>query len=317
MVVKNGKYGLVNRYTGKELIALKYDEMRKIDSSSAFVVKVGEHYGVVNDKGTVLVPTTYDQIDEHRCAGVLQKNGQYAFYHLGDNALKKTTRITPLKYDTATPFSYEGFSVVSVAGKYGFVNRELEEWIAPYYDTATPFQSIHSRVNYHYLSIVSINGQYGMINERNEIIVPMEYDDLAFMNVRNKVLAKSQGKYGILDYVKRKIKAITPFQYDEIMAFDDDMAGVCIRQQNTLESAQWGFIDATGQEVIAPQFDQIIYPFMKGRAYVEQNGECFFINKAGQKITRDIPNTLSAKVNVLDENVGKLSEYLRNHADVP
>ena len=69
--------------------------------------------------------------------------------------------------------------------------------------------------------------------------------------------------------------------------------------------------------MIAPQFDQIIYPFLKGRAYVEQNGERFFINKAGQKITRDIPNTLSAKVNVLDDNVGKLSEYLRNHADVP
>lgn len=75
IVVKNGKYGLVDSYTGKELIAVKYDEMREMDSSSAFVVKVGEHYGIVNEKGTVLVPTTYDQIDEHRCAGVLQKNG--------------------------------------------------------------------------------------------------------------------------------------------------------------------------------------------------------------------------------------------------
>lgn len=307
IVAKDGKYGVVDRYSGKVLIPLTYDELKE-NNFRGYLVRNGQYYGVINDNNKLLIPIEYDFIEPGVWTGLLQKGDKYAFYKLNDHSAE----ITDLKYDIGECFNNESFSVISVANKYGFINNELKEIIPPQYDSVTAFKYIHSRgLGEEYLSIVSLNNQYGLIDNNHNRLIPIENDSLIFDHCTGLIIACLNGQYGIFD-ASVKIKEITPFKYHNITAFSDDMAGVCVKS-STL-GIFWGFVDITGKEIIPPQFDKIIYPFIKDQAYVEKNNERFFIDKTGKRINNEVPAELAEKARTLYDNVNKLKQYLLHHS---
>ncbi len=173
--------------------------------------------------------------------------------------------------------------------------------------------------------IVALNGKYGLIHYTNGVILATKYDAISLQCYIHQQLecvlhfafVTLNGKMGIIDCTMPQVKELTPCIYDKIIPFNENMAGVCLtkNQFKLFKKQQWGFIDCHGNEIITPQFDQIIYPFIKESAYVQLNGSSFFINKAGQRITYNIPNEYQEQTRILYDNVLQLNEYFRQNDD--
>ena len=67
-----------------------------------------------------------------------------------------------------------------------------------------------------------------------------------------------------------------PPQYDKVYKYSEGLAPV-----KTV--GKWGFIDKTGQMVIAPQYDEA-YPFSDGLASVELGKRAGYIDKTGKYV---------------------------------
>ncbi|MCB0686464.1 MAG: WG repeat-containing protein [Saprospiraceae bacterium] len=113
----------------------------------------------------------------------------------------------------------------------------------------------------------------GMLNKDLQIAIDPYYDVIA--NARqlspshpNYIYVKSDGKFALMD---ANGKIITPFKYDEIRAFQEDMARVRI-------GGSWGFINRAGYEIIPVIYDAA-FPFIHGLSKVIKGQEIYFVNK--------------------------------------
>lgn len=308
IVAKNGKYGMIDRYSGELVIPMDYDHIQ--EAKRGFLVQKNGYCGILDSDNSILIPIEYEQIIDELWFGLLKKDEKYAIYQFNyDENSQLNFKKTALKYDTATAFDIQSeATIVSCAGKYGIVNRELQEIVPLNYDAISHFQWLP---NNQYVVIANLNSQYGMINLEHQVIIPFEYDELSFTTIDDILLTKKNGLYALLNYAKNKIKLITPFKYHEILDFYDDLAGFCVQSKSfkIFTTQKWGFIDPNGVEIITPQFDNIIYPFIKGRAYVELNGERFFIDKNGERILENTPIEYTHQIQTLKDNVAQLAHY--------
>lgn len=314
IVAKNGKYGVVDRSSKKEVIPLMYDEIKE-RHCCGYLVRNGQCYGIINDENELLVPIEYDFIEDSGWVGTMQKGNKYAFYKLDNPPLPATTKITPLKYDSATLFNKGNITTFSISGKYGILNNGLEEIIPAIYDDITKIHYADSKDKY--LAIACLNRKYGVVDEFNNTMLEFKYSILEF--IENTSLIKAAlnhksgffsyvKKYGILSYGEGNIKNITELKYDSLIVNEEDIV-VSI-------DGKYGFLDLNGREIISPKFDNVIYPFIKERAYVELDSNRFFIDKSGIEIRNNIPNEFADKTRVLSDNIEKLYDYLGDNGAI-
>ncbi|MFA9488152.1 MULTISPECIES: WG repeat-containing protein [unclassified Mannheimia] len=310
IVAKNGKYGVVDRYSKKEVIPLMYDEIKE-RYCGGYSVRNGQHYGIINDENELLVPIEYDLIEDSGWVGMMQNGNKYAFYKLDNPPLPATTKITPLKYDSARLFNKGNITIFSVSGKYGILNNGLEEIIPAIYDDIAEIHYADSENKY--LAVACLNRKYGVIDEFNNKMLEFKYNSLEFIGdtlLIKAVLNHKSGffsyarKYGILIYGEGNVKNITELKYDSLIVNEEDIV--------VSVDKKYGFLDLNGREIISPKFDDVIFPFIKERAYVELDGDRFFVDKSGRKIINYIPNELSRKIRILSDNIEKLYNYLMN-----
>lgn len=310
IVVKQGKYGVIDRYSGDFIIPLDYENIQ--EAERGFLVEKNGLYGILDSDNYTLIPVEYDEIIDGLWSGILKKDGKYAIYQFNNDGNSQLyLSMTAFKYDKVTTFDMRSkIFIVSCDGKCGVV-YELEEVIPQHYDFISDFQWFEPN---QYIAIASLNNQYGIIDLKHQIILPFDYEELNFTEMEHLFLAKKDGLYGLFNYTKNKMKTLTPFKYHEILDFHDDLAGFCIQSKSfkIFTKQQWGFMDIHGVEIITPQFDAIIYPFIHGRAYVELKGERFFIDKTGQRVQEDIPTEYANKVRILTDNINQLADYLRH-----
>ena len=76
------------------------------------------------------------------------------------------------KYDFKSEFDEEGFALVSLKGKAGFIDKSGKEVIPLIYDEAVAFSEG--------LATVELNGKNGFINRKGEVVIPLKYDKAAF-----------------------------------------------------------------------------------------------------------------------------------------
>lgn len=88
-------------------------------------------------------------------------------------------------------------------------------------------------------------------------------------------LFQSRRQFG---YRNSRTKAvIIPPQYQSALPFSEGLAGV-------RKGGLWGFIDYFGNEVIPPQYDNILQGFKGGKSKVQMGKEQFFVDKKGRRI---------------------------------
>lgn len=204
----NRKYGLTDK-TGKEIVPLIYDEIRKFKNGKV-VVSIGKH--------------------PNRKAGMIDKTGK---------------EIVPLKYKTL----WDDFSVgralfQTVDDTFGFIDETGREAIPPLtqYRTVNSFQA---KVGLAKVFVgKSPNSKGGFIDNNGKEVVAPKYDQLgAYFSdglLSVGIGAKAERKFGYIDPTG---KEVIPLIYKRAEVFKSGRARVTDFNNRTF------YIDKTGKEV--------------------------------------------------------------------
>ncbi|BAV94072.1 hypothetical protein JBKA6_0059 [Ichthyobacterium seriolicida] len=266
----DGKSGVINRF-GEFIIPCNYDKIeigdsfllvreekkysffkhdgtrftqKVFDVASVFIkglsiAKIGNYFGVLNEKLGVLIPFTYDSIE--RISPELfkmKKNGKWSLFNDKGMIISK-------KYKYIGALSEE-YIMVENRGKYGFLNTKGDEVIRA---SLRVFKDHRRTANFkNGYSKFFYKDKYGIINKKGKQVIPNKYVDIkigenglfacrlknyGFINSKNRLILKHiyqdadtfkdgmtvvkyNGKYGVIN---EKGKNIIPFKYSVLKSF--------------------------------------------------------------------------------------------------
>lgn len=167
-VEKDGKWGILDLKTGKELCPLKYDAIKLADEGNPAVaiVQIDSKWGMINTTtGQELIPVILNKYpyftnhyfihrnDEGKC-GMLSYKGVFCI---------------PYKYDSIGYFS-EKFAPVKLKDKWGFVDIE-----DPKSKVIIPIK--YEAVGYFdgNLVAVKLKDKWGFVNNEGKVVIPIKY----------------------------------------------------------------------------------------------------------------------------------------------
>lgn len=206
-----------------EVVANFKGDYDAIDSwrikDSIFAVMKDEKIGYMNTQGELIVPTAYDimrdpdnKYDETWAEPVsdgrilVSKNGKFGIIDTANKVIMSFTD----KYVTVGSISEGMAPVMSKSGKWGFIDHNGKEVIAPQYN------SINNKFAIPYgfsqgLAGVKKNNKWGYITKAGTVALPFIYDEIRPFN---------EGLAGVLKadrwgFINNTNKTIIPFQYSD------------------------------------------------------------------------------------------------------
>lgn len=302
-----GKWGFIDK-TGKVVVPIIYEKVCNFSEDLAAVVEDGK-LGFVDTTGKVVIPPTYD------C-------GMYEELYFKDGLAVVTTGDieTPsflvinktgesafdFKYDYARLSGYsEEMLAVAVggdwgiggpyywgrsynSGKYGFIDTNGKEVVAPIYDYVDDF---HEGI-----AVVCNDGKWGAIDKAGNVVVPIIYTDISRASEGFLCVCNDDDKWGYVDYAGKVVidfkfdlcnifsegyvtnsvdgewgsidttgKTVIPFKYNNLWNFSEGLVRV-----RTVEGGKWGYMDNRGNIIIDPIY-QAATDFSDGVAIVRKD----------------------------------------------
>lgn len=167
--------------------------------------------------------------------------------------------------DSKIYFPFENTNV----NKFGFIDENGKEILAPTYDHADNFK--------YGVSIIRKKNLYGFINGNGDVAEPQFYEIKNYTNDNLIIVRTKNGKYGYVDKNTLKFK-IAPL-FDDCFPFYEDFAKVMINKK-------YGFIDRSGKIVVPAKYDYA-EKFSDGIAWAGMaNQDSTYINKEGKIVIR-------------------------------
>lgn len=268
IIKKEGKSYLVNR-TG-QIITKGYDDLNDI-SDNLFTCRTEQAAGAINTKGETIIPFVYKSL------GTFKKG--YANYEKNDSLNKFgliniSNQCSPAVWDWISAVDTNNIVIVKNKNKFGILTVN-EQLILP-----TEYDYISHCVNEIY--IVVENNLYGFYNIKEKCFItsidynfnmslnPSDYTNGKYFKLikNNEVaLVDANGRYSInfgnysdlffakcdiirvqknnkFGFIDRKLKAITPFEFDKATDFENDLA-IVVKSNNTM------LIDKTGKALFS------------------------------------------------------------------
>lgn len=211
----------------------------------------------------------------------VSKSNGYIGYYLADG-----TNVIPPQFCSAT-YNTDGYYLVSKADheydasgrrkeehvpdteKYGILNSK-GEWVISLDNTYSSIGISGGFIK------VTKNGLNGIVNDKNEILIPIEYEDLDPM-YSTLISAKKNGKKGIINIDH---KTLVPFIYDEIHGFhfmnDKNQYYSIVRIGD-----QYGIVDQNGKYII--RLSDIELVSMTDTAIIIRKNGLFGLSDFGMK----------------------------------
>lgn len=259
LVKSNKKYGLIDK-TQKELIPIKYDLIRKIDSD-IYAVSNGEKQALVNLKRN-LTDFDYDNLGDLSDGVILG---------LRDNQIigidEKGKEILKVEYSYVSNFS-EGYAIVLLdTGKQNYINKAGNKILNVEYDHLFPILDGKG--------IVIKDKKYGLIDikSKEEIIKP-QYDYLERID-NNRYIGRKGEKVILLDSNNKKIME-TEFEY-----LENTSNNLLVGRVN----GKYGYLDKNGK-IIIPFIYEEIGDYINDTVIVCEDGYYGIINKDNEYITK-------------------------------
>src|SRR6478752_3681155 len=157
-------------------------------------------------------------------------------------------QVTALMYDRIWPFSKDGFAIVQLKKKFGFINRNGVEIIPMQYEDAKDFKEG--------LAAVKQDGKYAFINTAGTLVTAFEYEDAGSFS-EGLASVKKNGSWG---YINKEGTNVIPYKYKYASYLSDGLAYVS-------ENGLVGYINNKG-ELVVPQRLSYGYVFRDGVAVV-------------------------------------------------
>ena len=262
IVEKNGKYGVVSE-KGAVILPLKYSEINS--NKNGYTVTLNEKMGLFNSEGKEIIPISYrwiytDEIDDN-IPIVARLNGKEGYINT------KNEWVIPPTYRDAFAFR-QGVAIVKKGRNYMCINLKGEAVIQDFDNYViepsdnTYIVGVRKECKY---MVYDLNGNLldtydGFINNWS--------DDAIFA-------VKKGGKWGYIDGYG---KVIIPLEYEEVGDFSEGLAAV--RKDN-----KWGYINPKNEVVIPIEFtNREVSYFKNGVAKYYTDSGIGLINLKGEII---------------------------------
>jgi hypothetical protein len=202
----NGLAGVVDD-KGNLLIPLKYEEIERFDGQNKTVVKYKGKYGLIDSNNAIVLPLDNEYIESYKNEKyyIIKKKGKVGIIDYNFKTIFDFiyVEISPCTYDKENHF------IAKQNDKYGVIDR-LGRVIIPFeYSEMSNWVEYGPGSNYHF---VTKNKKYGLITKEGKVVIPTIYDKLYYINDKTIILSKNK-KYGV---VTIQYKPVIPFIYDMI-----------------------------------------------------------------------------------------------------
>lgn len=278
-IQKDGKWGFINS-EGRIAIDPQFSSAGSFSEGLA-PVRVGSYQegkdGYIDTSGRIVIRPQFDGAGNfsEKMAVITQRSKSGYIDNRG------RVLIIP-KFDEADPFS-EGMALIKLGGKFGFINQTGKIVIEPQFVSAQSFHHGLARV------MIYVNDELrtGYIDKSGRWIVPAKFtlgydfsEGLAVIGIGGAahrgegraVLYEGPIKYNFID---SNGTVISKQYFDGAgLNFSEGLLAVKV-------NGLWGYVNSTGDMVIAPQFDNAA-EFSEGLAAVAINFRWGYINKTGK-----------------------------------
>lgn len=289
--------------SGKKLSKTSYKDVQKLPDNY-FSVKKNDKYGILDPKGVLVVPYTFDGILHFsKDLFLVKKNNRWGLINNRNRVL-----LAP---------EYVGFqkhkdNLFKIKGKEGtgFINKDGVILISPIYEDIASFTD-ESR----YYQVTK-SGKKGLIDELGDEIIPLVYDSIYKLKGSNFCIGRKEGKQEIFNLTSRQINTIegdfnsqdvtfdeidmsygslflilkkesqigfyinntfTPIIYDRIVYYEPKQGIIAVKKGN-----KYGLVLKSGK-IVPPVYDNLSR-FNGGVAFAEKNGRLININVEGEEI---------------------------------
>lgn len=324
IVKKDKQFYIVNR--SGQLISKGYSDMNE-SSNHLFVCQDKELYGAINEKGETIIPFKYNRLGNF-------KNG-YAYYLSSNYGLiNDNNQVNQAKWDWISDVDSNSIVVVKKQAKFGLMNVNDELVLPVEYDYVSYCsQGIYLIVKnnlygfYHaldkcfatdiafdynqaYNNAYYTNGKYFKLLQDDEVALVDAngrysinygtYSNLFFAKC-DVIRIQKNGKYGFVD---RKLKSITPVEFEKATDFNNDIAIVSKKEFKQL-------ISKTGT-VIYKIKDGEIEAFSENLFKVKVNNLVGLIDSKGNSLLNleyETIEEINPHVFICKSNAGKIVLY--------
>lgn len=279
---KDGKVG-VCRIDGEMIIPVKYDYINSGNKFSGFLIaKQNNKYGLFSDKGALLAPAVYDDIDipffkeiipEDRLIkvktgnkyGLLNNSGKVVIpiannyiHSFRDGTIicsqDDSVRLYDIKANYKQTLPFQDISLFNkklnrykLKNKWGLYYKESGKIAAP---------AIYTEIkdfNYNY-AIVRVGYKRGMVNGLGTEIASPIYDDIAFLNT-DLMHVKTQKKHGVINTSNGSLTIDTI--YDEIKPIYTHSENYKEMLIQVKKGNKIGVSDTAGKMILPVEYDFI------------------------------------------------------------
>ncbi|MBX9850876.1 MAG: WG repeat-containing protein, partial [Cytophagaceae bacterium] len=235
-------------HNGEKISEQLYQNFRYTGKNKIIVQKDGK-WGIINDKGEVLLPCNYRGIQT-------SSERKYYVWKLTSWTVKNNNNeiIANLQFDSLR-YIGEGLYRFSMIGKKGIVDAKGNIIVGTAYEEISNYRYGLSKVK---------KDNYGVINSQAKVIIPFEYDDVLIdeLFIRVKTIAHTenglQEKWGLYDH---KGNILIKPKYAKLNSYSE---GLIAAQR---EDGTWGYIDENGNTEIIFRYS-FVENFEKGVAKV-------------------------------------------------
>ena len=287
-------------YNGNLQLVLKGDyNSIELGCEGQFIVEKNRKYGVVSEKGTIILPLKYSFIDSNKNGYTVTLNDKTGLFN------SEGKEIIPISYHWIyTDKIDDNIPIVAeLDGKEGYINTKNEWVIPPTYRDAFAFRQGLAKIREvrDYIYYINLKGEPVIQDFDANVIEPsdntyivgvrkeckyMVYDlngnlldtyNLLRNNWSDDAIfaVKKGGKWGYIDGYG---KVIIPLEYEEVRNFSEGLAAV-------RKDGKWGYINPKNEIVIPIEFTNKEVGFFKngGAEYYTDRG-AGLINLKGEII---------------------------------
>lgn len=246
-------------------------------------------FGIVNTKGNIVIPATYNSLtflfeadrlafsDRYLVAQTNTKSGTFSSLITVDGKELYSSEIG----GSILAFSSSDSDLISFSKKgtevdtYGFIDKKGSVVISPIYEEPSVFCSGITKV--------TATGMDMVIDEKGNVIYSEKNHSVEETSADGYAVIKYNGKYGVCD---SKGNLIIPCEYDKFQWLESGMGNLFDAKGNTVvtKDDQAMLINRKGETVSSGSYSTIVY----STAGNEKSGLCLAINeKTGVSVCLD------------------------------
>ena len=250
-------------YNGNLQLVLKggYNSI-ELGCEGQFIVKKDGKYGVVSEKGAVILPLKYSNINSNKNGYTVKLNEKAGLFN------SEGKEIIPISYHWVyTEKIDDNIPIVAELNdnNAGYINTKNEWVIPPTYQYAFAFRQGVARVKK--------GRNYMYINLKGEPVI-QDFDNYV---IQNYVIEPSDNTYivGVRKECKYMVYDLNGNLLDTYDGFINNWSGNAIF--GVKKGGKWGYIDGYGKVIVPFEYEEV-NNFSEGLASVRKDGKWGYIN---------------------------------------